>query len=130
MGLEPTTGVRKTRPTGRRQQQGRALHPHPARTLPYAYSSYTNEPARAQPLRDALDSYNRYRPNRLLSGQTPLQRARIEALEQAADAIVAIADIATVVEQRHGLEMPRGYAPRCRCRSHGAKRRSRPPQPS
>lgn len=66
--------VRKTRPY-RPQTNGKAERF--IRTLlerwAYAYS-YANERDRAQALPHALDSYNRYRPHRALSGQTPLQR--------------------------------------------------------
>jgi hypothetical protein len=37
--------------------------------------------------------------------------ARIEALERAADAIVAIAELATTVQQQQGRDAPPGYAP-------------------
>lgn len=66
--------VRKTRPY-RPQTNGKAERF--IRTLlerwAYAYS-YANERERAGTLRDALESYNRYRPHRALGGQTPLQR--------------------------------------------------------
>jgi transposase InsO family protein len=66
--------VRKTRPY-RPQTNGKAERL--IRTLlerwAYAYS-YPNEHERAHALPTALDSYNRYRPHRALSGQTPLQR--------------------------------------------------------
>ncbi len=66
--------VRKTRPY-RPQTNGKAERF--IRTLlerwAYAYS-YPTESERAHALRDALDSYNRYRPHRALAGQTPLQR--------------------------------------------------------
>jgi transposase InsO family protein len=67
-------GVRKTRPY-RPQTNGKAERF--IRTLlerwAYAYT-YANETERAAALADALDSYNRYRPHRALSGLTPLQR--------------------------------------------------------
>jgi transposase InsO family protein len=67
-------GVRKTRPY-RPQTNGKAERL--IRTLlerwAYAYS-YDNEHQRANALPDALESYNRYRPHRALSGLTPLQR--------------------------------------------------------
>jgi transposase InsO family protein len=67
-------GVRKTRPY-RPQTNGKAERFIRTMLERWAYAySYDNEADRGAALPQALDFYNRSRPHRALSGQTPLQR--------------------------------------------------------